>query len=199
MLGSRPIGAVGALRYNRSMSRTIYYTATTLDGFLADPSDSLDWLFEVPGDQGDRFERFMAGIGSLLMGSTTYEWVLAHEKVLDDPAKWTAWYGERPTVVMTTRALPAVPNVSFASGDIRPVHASLARSAGSKDIWVVGGGELVGQLTDHGLLDEIIVSVAPVTLGAGKPLLPRVLTSKDLTLTNVEPDGQFVHLTYAVG
>src|SRR3954452_13356691 len=182
------------------MSRTIYYTATTLDGFLADPSDSLDWLFEVPVDTmpNERYDTFMAGVGSLLMGSVTYEWVLDHEQVLTTPSKWTDWYGDRPTVVMTSRSLPAVPGVRFASGDVRPVHASLVESAAGKDIWAAGGGELVGQLTDHGLLDELFISVAPVTLGAGKPLLPRVLTSKDLTLTKVEPDGQFVHLTYEV-
>jgi dihydrofolate reductase len=181
------------------MSRTIYYTATTLDGFLADPHDSLDWLFEVPAEPPtERFNAFFAGIGAFLMGSATYEWILDHEKVLESPEKWTAWYGETPAVVMTTRELPAVPGVRFASGDVRPVHAALVEAAGPKDIWVVGGGELAGQLADHGLLDELLVSVAPVTLGAGKPLLPRVLTSKDLTLTKVEPDGQFVHLTYLV-
>ncbi|MDX6265434.1 MAG: hypothetical protein QOD70_174 [Frankiales bacterium] len=184
------------------MTRTVYYTATTLDGFLADPQDSLDWLFEVPAEPPtDRFNAFFAGIGAFLMGSTTYEWVLAHEKVLDDPAKWTSWYGETPAVVMTTRTLPEVAGVRFASGDVRPVHAALVQAAGDagdKDIWVVGGGELAGQLADHGLLDELRLSVAPVTLGAGKPLLPRRLTAKDLHLTNVEPDGQFVHLTYMV-
>lgn len=177
------------------MARTIYYTATTLDGFLADPHDSLDWLFEVPGEQSDRFGPFMAGVGALLMGSSTYEWLLEHEQVLETPSKWQEWYGDRPAVVMTSRTLPGVPGVRFAAGDVRPVHASLVEAAGGKDIWVVGGGELVGQLADHGLLDELRVSV---TLGAGKPLLPRRLTSKDLTLTAVEPDGQFVHLTYQV-
>ena len=181
------------------MARTIYYTATTLDGFLADPHDSLDWLFEVPGEQSDRFDAFMAGVGALLMGSSTYLWLLDHEKVLETPSKWQEWYGDRATVVMTTRTLPAVPGVTFARGDVRPVHASLLAAGGGKDVWAVGGGELVGQLADAGLLDELRVSIAPVTLGAGKPLLPRRLTSKDLTLTDVEPDGQFVHLTYAIG
>jgi dihydrofolate reductase len=180
------------------MARTIYYTATTLDGFLADPDDSLDWLFEVPGEQSDRFGPFMSGVGALLMGSSTYLWLLEHEQVLQTPSKWQEWYGDRPTVVMTSRTLPEVPGVRFASGDVRPVHASLLAAAEGKDLWAVGGGELVGQLADHGLLDELRVSVAPVTLGAGKPLLPRRLTSKDLTLTDVEADGQFVHLTYTV-
>src|SRR4051794_6839548 len=181
------------------MSRTIYYTATTLDGFLADPSDSLDWLFEVPAEEGStsrRFEDFLAGVGGILMGSSTYLWILAHERVLESPEKWREWYGGKAWVVMTSRELPAVPGVRFARGDVRPVHASLAASG--KDVWAAGGGDLVGQLADAGLLDELWVSIAPVTLGAGKPLLPRVLTAKDLTLTKVEPDGQFVHLTYAV-
>jgi dihydrofolate reductase len=181
------------------MSRTIYYTATTLDGFLADPDDSLQWLFDVPAEAGStskRFSDFMDGVGGILMGSSTYLWILDHEQVLENPDKWQEWYGGKDTVVMTTRDLPAVPGVRFASGDVRPVHASLLASG--KDVWAAGGGDLVGQLTDHGLVDELWVSVAPGTLGAGKPLLPRVLTSKDLHLTNVEPDGQFVHLTYEV-
>lgn len=180
------------------MSRTVYYTATTLDGFLADPDDSLQWLIDVAGEQNDRFAPFLAQVGALLMGSATYLWVLDHEKVLDDPARWRSWYGDRDCVVMTSRDLPAVPGVRFASGDVRPVHASLVEAAADRDVWVVGGGDLAGQLTDHGLLDELRLSVAPVTLGAGKPLLPRVLTSRDLRLSAVEPDGQFVHLTYEV-
>jgi dihydrofolate reductase len=181
------------------MVRTIYYTATTLDGFLATAHDSLDWLFEVPAEPPtERFNAFFAGIGAFVMGSATYEWILDHEKVLEHPQRWTSWYGETPAVVMTTRELPVVPGVSFARGDVRPVHARLVEAAGDRDIWVVGGGELAGQLADVGLLDELRLSVAPVTLGSGKPLLPRALTSKDLALTGVEPDGQFVHLTYTV-
>jgi len=181
------------------MSRTIYYTATTLDGFLATEDDSLQWLFDVPAEDGSasqRFTDFMAGIGGIIMGSSTYLWILDHEKVLEKPEKWQEWYGGKDCVVMTSRTLPPVPGVRFAAGDVRPVHAELAASG--KDVWAAGGGDLGGQLADHGLVDELWVSVAPVTRGAGKPLLPRVLTSKDLSLTAVEHDGQFVHLTYQV-
>ena len=72
-------------------------------------------------------------------------------------------------------------------------------AADGRDIWLVGGGELVGAFADAGLLDEIILGVAPVTLGAGAPLLPRRLTAKHLTLTTVEQVGQFAYLAYAVG
>jgi len=176
-----------------------YYTATSIDGFIADDRNSLDWLFEVT-DRDDRFGPFIAQVGAMAMGSTTYEWMLDHEKLLDNPAKWQEWYGERPCWVFTHRDLPPIPGapITFVSGDVRPVHAAMSAAAGDRDIWLVGGGELVGTFADAGLLDEIILGVTPVTLGAGAPLLPRRLSSGRLTLTSVEQVGPFAYLTYAV-
>jgi dihydrofolate reductase len=71
--------------------------------------------------------------------------------------------------------------------------------AGDRNIWIVGGGELAGAFADVGLLDELILGVAPVTLGAGAPLLPRRLTADRLSLTDLRRHGQFAYLTYAVG
>jgi riboflavin biosynthesis pyrimidine reductase len=65
-------------------------------------------------------------------------------------------------------------------------------------VWLVGGGELVGAFADQGLLDEIILGVAPVTLGGGAPVLPRRLPSSRLRLSGVEQVGPFAYLTYAV-
>jgi len=176
-----------------------YYTATSIDGFIADDRNSLDWLFEVT-DRDDRFGPFIAQVGAMAMGATTYEWMLDHEKLLDNPAKWQEWYGDRPCWVFTHRDLPPIPGapITFASGDVRPVQAAMSEAAGDRDIWLVGGGELVGAFADAGLLDEIILGVTPVTLGAGAPLLPRRLTSGRLTLTAVEQVGPFAYLTYAV-
>ena len=75
------------------MGSTIFYTATTLDGFIADEHDSLDWLFEVPaGDDTEgheaRFARFIGGVGAMAMGSTTYEWIVGYEHLLEHPEKW---------------------------------------------------------------------------------------------------------------
>jgi dihydrofolate reductase len=72
------------------------------------------------------------------------------------------------------------------------------RAAGGKNIWLVGGGDLVGQFADAGLLDEILLGVAPVTLGRGAPLLPRRLTASELELVDVSRAGQFARLTYRV-
>ena len=93
--------------------------------------------------------------------------------------------------------MPGV-DVQFVRGDVRPVHEAMTAAAGGKNIWLVGGGELVGQFADAGLLDEIIAGVAPVTLGAGAPLLPRRIESSRLTLTSVKQVHQFAYLTYEV-
>ena len=159
------------------MTRTQYYTAASLDGFIADEDNSLQWLFDVEGTEDDTFATFIADVGAVVMGATTYEWLLEHERVLDDPAKWRQWHGDRPTVVFSSRDLPSVPGVELARGDVRPVHERLVDEAAGRNVWLVGGGDLVGQFADAGLLDDIFVAMAPVTLGAGAPLLPRRITS----------------------
>ena len=180
------------------MSKTQYYTATSIDGFIADEHNSLDWLLTI-SDSHDRFTGFFAEVGAMAMGSTTYEWVLEHEQLLEHPDKWTNYYGDRPTWVFTSRDLPAIPGaaLSFVSGDVAPVHKAMTAAAGQRNIWLVGGGELVGQFADQGLLDEITLGVAPVTLAAGAPVLPRRLTGR-LRLTTADRGEAFAYLTYEV-
>jgi dihydrofolate reductase len=174
---------VGAGGENGSVTRTQYYTATSVDGFIADSGNSLDWLFEVES-KPDRFPAFFADVGAFAMGASTYGWVMEHEQVLDQPQKWAAWYGDKPSWVFTHRTLPPVPgaNITFVSGDVRPVHEAVVEAADGRNGWLVGGGELVGTFADHGLSDEVILGVAPVFLGAGAPLLPRRLLSSRLDL-----------------
>ena len=183
-----------------SMTRVIFHTATTLNGFLADDQDSLSWLFAVPGadDAENDFGDFLAGVGALIMGSTTYEWVVEHERLLEQPERWV--YEGKASFVMSSRDLPVVAgaDVRFRSGDITAIWGELVTAAGEKDVWIVGGGELVGQFADAGLLDEIRVSIAPATLPSGRPLLPRRLESDRLRLESARQAGQFAELVYSV-
>jgi len=180
------------------VGRTQYFTATTLDGFIADPDNSLEWLFtrEQDPDAPLGYTRFIADVGALAMGSTTYEWVLDHEFGGKDPADWR-WPYDIPSWVFTHRTLPVVPDapIEFRSGDVAPVHEEMAAAAGDRNVWIVGGGDLVGQFADVGLLDEVIVSIAPVTLGAGAPLLPRRL---ELALEEQYRSGDFATARYIV-
>ncbi len=175
--------------------RTTYYTATTLDGFLADPDDSLAWLLRQDVDENGAqgYAAFIERIGALVMGSTTYEWVLAHLAETGE-----RWYYSQPSWVMTTRDLPAPDgaDVRFARGAVTEVYDDLRAAAGERNLWVVGGGDLAGQFADAGLLDDVVVSIAPVVLGAGRPLLPRRL---DLRLTETARNGDFVTAHYEIG
>jgi dihydrofolate reductase len=179
-----------------------FFTATSLDGFIADPDNSLDWLFVVERDEDDgSWDQFIGGVGALVMGATTYEWVLGHEpEMLESPDRWRAYYADRPTWVFTHRELPRIPEIDlrFVSGEVRPVYDEIVAATPGQDIWIVGGGDLVGQFDDIGLLDEIRLGVTPVTLGAGAPLLPRRITSERLRLRTVERSGQMVNLVYDV-
>ncbi|HET7696102.1 MAG TPA: dihydrofolate reductase family protein [Vicinamibacterales bacterium] len=180
--------------------KTQYYTAATLDGFIATEDDSLDWLFPL-GDPADTsYPSFIADVGALAMGSATYEWMLRHaDEVAAEMG--SPWPYAQPAWVFTSRSLPRIEHadVRMVRGDVRPVHAQMREAAGTKNIWVVGGGDLAGQFHDAGLLTEIVVQIASVTLGRGKPLFPRRLTNPPLRLLSARQVGSgFAELTYAV-
>jgi dihydrofolate reductase len=186
--------------YDRGVPKVIYNTATSFTGFIADEANSLSWLFEVPPDNAPDHPGFLAGIGVLVSGSTTYAWVLREENLLGEPAKWRAFYGDRPMFVFTTRDLPRPEgaDVRFVSGSVARAFPGIVAVAGEKAVWVVGGGDLAGQFHDAGLLDEIRLTVAPVALSGGAPLLPRTIRAEHLTLTGVRQAGAFAELVYAV-
>jgi dihydrofolate reductase len=177
---------------------TRYYTATSLDGFIADSEHSLEWLFTREQDRDGplNYGDFIARVGALAMGATTYEWILDHEFAGKDPADWK-WPYDVPCWVFTHRQLPVVPgaHIEFTKAQVAAVHRELVAAAGDRNVWVVGGGDLAGQFAGAGLLDEVIVYVAPVTLGAGAPLLPRRL---ELRLEEVERNRDFVCARFSV-
>jgi dihydrofolate reductase len=180
--------------------KTQYFTACSLDGFIAAPGDSLDWLFSLGNAADTSYPTFIEDVGALAMGSSTYEWMLRHVigPEADHPEPWPY---RQPTWVFTTRTLPGIPgaDVRFARGDVRPVHAAMVEAAAGKNVWLVGGGDLVGQFHDHGLLDVLFVQFGSVTLGAGKPLLPRAIVDPPLKLLSVRAVGTaFAELHYEV-
>jgi dihydrofolate reductase len=180
------------------VSRTQYYTATSLDGFIATLDNSLGWLLSRQQDPSGpmNYGEFIADVGALAMGSTTYEWILEHEFAGKDPADWE-WPYRQPSWVFTHRDLPVVAraDIRFVRDDVVPVHEAMVAAAGDRNIWIVGGGDLAGQFTEAGLLDDVIVMIAPVTLGAGAPLLPR---PTELTLQDLARNGEFACARYTV-
>jgi dihydrofolate reductase len=182
------------------MTRVVYFTAATLDGFIADENHSLDWLFEVPhGEDDGGWDAFISRIGALVLGASTWQWMDEHHGVVANPAQWREFYGDRPGWVFTHRDLPMIPGITRrVSGDVRPVYDEIAAEMPDRDIWVVGGGDLVGQFDDAGLLDEVHVGLTPVTLGSGAPLLPRRITSGRMRFREARQTGQRVRLVLDV-
>ncbi|PRB19064.1 dihydrofolate reductase family protein [Microbacterium sp. MYb62] len=170
---------------------THFFTASSLDGFIATDEHSLDWLLtqDVDPDGAMGYNAFVKDIGALAMGASTYEWVMRHEE--------GRWGYDQPTWVFTHRtlSLPDDADVRLTHDAVHSVHAEMLAVAGERDIWIVGGGDLAGQFADAGLLDEVWVQYAPVTLGSGAPLLPRRL---DLELLEVARNRNFLCGRYAV-
>ena len=175
-------------------TRFRYYTAQTLDGFLADSLDSLDWLLSQPIDEDGpmNYTEFLGDVGCLVMGSTTYEWVVEHEVHQGNP-----WPYELPTLVFSTRDLtPVADTVRIVSGGPAGHRQAMVDAAGGRDVWIVGGGDLAAQFWSGGMFDELIVSIAPVMLGSGRPLF----TARcDLELLDVARNQGFVCARYHVG
>ncbi|HEY0119022.1 MAG TPA: dihydrofolate reductase family protein [Cellulomonas sp.] len=182
------------------MGKVVFDTATSVNGWIADEQGSLDWLFAVPGGDEPAEGLFPSEASVLVEGSTTYEWVLAHEDLLAHPERWRGFYGDRPTFVFTSRDLPvpAGADVRLVSGPVAAALPEIRAAAGDGAVWVVGGGDLAGQFLDAGALDEIALSVAPAFLTGGAPLLPRRVGPERLTLVSAAAVGPFARLVYSV-
>ncbi|HET6734063.1 dihydrofolate reductase family protein [Mycobacterium sp.] len=147
---------------------TVYYTASSLDGYIVDEADSLDWLTsrDIDKDGPFNYDTFIKSIGAVVMGSATYEWI-----VKNHPGKWMY---EQPSWVVTHRPQIIVEGhpVQTFDGNVEELHPKLVSAAAGKDVWVVGGGDVAAQFATAGLIDEMIVSYAPCSLGAGSRVLP---------------------------
>jgi dihydrofolate reductase len=186
------------------VTRTQYYCAATLDGFIAESDDTLDWLTGYrgsydgpntePGGRGN-YETFYEGVGALVMGSTTYSFVI------DEISEWP--YKGKPSWVLSSRELP-IPegdgvDVRVANADVSQLHDEMIAAAGDRHLWIVGGGNVASQFADAGLLDDVLVTVVPVVLGEGKPLFDRRLPGGPMQLSGTRTfDSGMVELRYEV-
>lgn len=192
------------------MGKTQYYCAATLDGYIAEADDTLGWLLGYEGNfdgegaegppmgEGGSYERFYDEVGALISGSITYEFVLGH---LEDGGDWP--YRGKPYWVLSSRDLPAPTgegvDVRVVKAGVADLKEELAASAGGRNLWVVGGGSVASQFADEGILDEVLVTVVPVVLGAGKPLFDRRLPGGPMQLLGARTfDTGMVELRYEI-
>jgi dihydrofolate reductase len=173
------------------MGPVVVYAATSLDGFLAGRGDDLSWLGAAGDDPGFGYDEFFARVGALVMGRRTFETVLG----------FGAWpYGDRPSFVLSS-TLPLEqpegwPQAVTVTRDTPPQLVERLRGHEGL-IWLVGGGRLFASFTESGLVDEWILTIAPIVLGEGIPLVTpgAARTGLDLLDQRRLPRG-FVQLHY---
>lgn len=147
--------------------KTIYFAAASLGGSIADKNNSLEWLFKNGPTDLQFIDQFIETVGAIAMGSSTYQWLLDN---MEGP-----WPYKVPCLVFTHRNLKKIENadIRFTQGDVQSQHEELKRLAAGKNIWLMSGGDLVGQFYDHGLVDEMNIQTVAVFLNEGKKLFSR--------------------------
>lgn len=168
-----------------STRRIIYFVAASLDGFIARTDGNVDWLFH---DQDYGFTEFFRNVDTVVQGRKTYEQVLTFG---DYP------YREKQNFVFS-RTLSDCEHGEIVNEPVANFAARLRRQSG-KDIWLVGGGELVASFLSEGLVDDVIVFVHPVLLGDGLRLSPDLIHDVALKLVETESfNSGLVKLRYTV-
>ena len=173
--------------------KVIVHIATSADGYIARPDGDIDWLTSRPAPKGFYgMGAFVRSIDTKLIGRKTYEMSLRLGATFD---------AKTHTVVFSRRAPPpgAPSAVEFVSGEIAPFVRRLREEPG-KDIWLMGGGELIASFLDARAIDEFVISVVPVFIGDGIPLIARRHRHERLELLSSERfDDGVVQLHYRVG
>lgn len=172
--------------------KLVLYIASSLDGYIATNEHSLDWLFAVEGegDNGYSYSKFYETVDTILIGRVTYDWIIEHENG-NFPYK-----GKECYVFSKTRKEDDE-YVKFIDEDIARFVMDLKNKSGKK-IWLVGGGNLLDAFIKEKLVDEFMITVAPVLLGKGIPLFKNNDFQTSLTLKNINRFNQFVELYYEV-
>lgn len=173
------------------MAKILGYISTSLDGFIAGPGDSLDWLFRYGGmDLGEHdYSHFLKRIRTVVMGRGTYDFLA------NDPSPWA--YEAQRVIVVTSRPITDPKGRVEARSDIDALIAEL-RDLEDGDVWMLGGGQLQMAFMERGALDEIEVYVMPELIGGGRPLFPSNGFETSLTLLGAQAlDQGCVRLHYA--
>jgi dihydrofolate reductase len=145
------------------MRKGSLYIAASLDGYIARKDGAIDWLPPITAEEDYGYGAFFARIDTVLLGRKTYELMLT--------LGGQPYEGRRCVVFPRTPLAWRDSHAEFVSDDVAGFVRALRAEPG-RDIWLVGGGEIVGACLNGGVIDEIILTVVPVLLGEGLPLFP---------------------------
>lgn len=170
--------------------KVILYLAESLDGFIAEPDGSTAWLSQLAATEADdAYQRFYAGIDTVLMGRKTYQRALR--------LAGSYPYSDKESYVFSTTLHDTDDPTTVVAGNV-PEFVRQLKAKKGKDIWLVGGADIFTDLLKADLIDQLIITIAPVLLGDGISLVASGISDVDLHLTQVEPLGQLTALHYDV-
>jgi dihydrofolate reductase len=144
--------------------KVIVHRTMSLDGFIAGPGDSMDWIFEYATP--DQAAEVMAATGAIIAGRRTYEVGQRDTGKPTGEAYEGAWHGAQFVLTHQPPEAPRDPAVIFLSGDIEDAITTAKQAADGKNVEIFGA-DLTGQCLERGLIDEIVVHIVPVLLGVG--------------------------------
>jgi dihydrofolate reductase len=170
--------------------KIVLFIAASLDGYIATKEDSLDWLFSVEGEGDNGYSEFYETVDTILMGRRTYDWIMEQAEDFPYPNK-ACYVFTRSTITQDTE------HVRFIHDAGKDFVNELKMQPG-KNIWIVGGGELLTMFMKEQIVDEVTVTVAPVLLGSGVALFKEGDYKADLLLKGTRTFNQFVELHYEV-
>ncbi len=174
------------------MNKVVLYIAASLDGFIARPDGNLDWLNALPNpDQIDYgYADFLSSIGSTIMGKNTYN------EIIGFGVEWPYPGLDSYVVTSDTEFKVSSPATFALHADLNKFITGLKQKT-DKDIWLIGGGQLITYFLNHDLLDRMILTLIPTVLGEGIPLFPNKPKESSWTLSKVEQfNTGVVSLTY---
>ncbi|MBS4202260.1 dihydrofolate reductase [Bacillus sp. FJAT-49732] len=174
----------------KNQRRIVLFIAQSLDGYIATKEDSLDWLFKVEGEGDNGYTEFYETVDTILIGKRTYDWIMNYEKGQFP-------YQNKDCYVFSRSSLSDTNDVKFINEDIVAFTKNLIKEEG-KNIWIVGGGDLLHTFLKGKLVDELILTIAPTILGEGIPLFKVGDYQLDLKLKGTRTFNQFVELHYIV-
>ncbi|HSP21661.1 MAG TPA: dihydrofolate reductase family protein [Planococcus sp. (in: firmicutes)] len=162
------------------------YIAASLDGYIATKNDSLDWLFKVEMDGDAGYADYIETIDTVVMGRRTYNWLMEHEN-----GQYP--YPDKKSYVFSKSASGADEHVTFTDEAI-PAFVERLRKEPGKGIWVIGGSQLLHAFLKERLIDELVITIAPVLIGDGIPLFQAMDMETEFTLLSAKQTGQFAQL-----
>ena len=179
----------------RASRKIIVYIATSADGYIARPNGDVEWLNRLPRKSDYGMRAFYSSIDTVLFGRKTYDWAVNYHR---KHRTGTSIFDKKLANYVFSRNPPKkiAPGGEFVTGSVK-AFAKRLRSTPGKNIWMMGGGEIIASFLDAGEIDQFDIHVIPVFIGKGIPLIAPRHRDLPLRLSSVKkfPDG-VVRLRY---